>query len=217
MKSLLLKLTAFILHPIKYCTSGAIIVGSRLRIQKGNSLHLDHTHVKKSDIFVYGTNTSIEFDNADIHNSTILVMGNNCRLTINNGAKVYNLHLAIKSNDCIVTIGHNTSFGGGTVVCAGTGNSILFGNNCMIAEGVDIWNSDTHVITVKGEDLNNHKPITIRDHVWIGKDVTVLKGVNIGDNAIIGMKSVVTHDILPGTINAGIPARVLQEDANWRH
>lgn len=144
-------------------------------------------------------------------------MGNNCHLTIHESAKIYNINLCIKSNDCTVTIGNYSSFGGGNIVCAGDGNSILFGKNCMIAEGVDIWNSNTHVITVNGHDLENHKPIIIHDHVWLGKDVTVLKGVTIGENAIIGMKSVVTHNICPGTINAGVPTRELQKNANWRH
>ena len=85
----------------------------------------------------------------------------------------------------------------------------------MIAEGVDIWNSDTHIITIKGKKIENHKPISIQNHVWLGKDVTVLKGVTIGENAIVGMKSVVTHDIGPGVISAGIPAIEIHEGANW--
>ena len=85
----------------------------------------------------------------------------------------------------------------------------------MIAEGVDIWNSDTHVISINGKKLESYKPIVFKDHVWLGKNVTVLKGVTIGENSIVGMRSVVTHDIRPGTVNAGVPAKELMDGANW--
>lgn len=86
----------------------------------------------------------------------------------------------------------------------------------MIAENVEIWNSDTHVITYQGGYLNNDSPIQIHNHVWLGKGVTVLKGVVIGENAIVGMKSLVTKNINPNTINAGIPSKEIRDQVNWR-
>lgn len=55
------------------------------------------------------------------------------------------------------------------------------------------------------------QPTRIGDRVWIGAQVTVLKGVNIGEGAVIGAGSVVTHDIPPSSIAVGIPARVLRQ------
>lgn len=51
-------------------------------------------------------------------------------------------------------------------------------------------------------------PITIGRNVWIGSGTTVLPGVTIGDNAIIGAASVVTHDIPADTIALGSPAKI---------
>ena len=53
-------------------------------------------------------------------------------------------------------------------------------------------------------------PITVGDDVWIGANCTIVKGVTIGSGAIIGANSVVTTDIPPLAIAAGVPARVLK-------
>ncbi len=54
-------------------------------------------------------------------------------------------------------------------------------------------------------------PITIGNNVWIGANVTVLPGVTIGDDAVIGAGSVITKDIPPGVLAVGNPCRVLRE------
>ena len=51
-----------------------------------------------------------------------------------------------------------------------------------------------------------HKPVVIEDNVWIGEYATVLKGVTIGEGAIVGCHAVVTKDVAPYTIVAGNPA-----------
>lgn len=53
-------------------------------------------------------------------------------------------------------------------------------------------------------------PITIKDKVWIGRNVIVLKGVTIGEGAVIGAGAVVTHDVPAYTVVAGNPARIVK-------
>lgn len=55
----------------------------------------------------------------------------------------------------------------------------------------------------------SHAKIKIGNNVWLGENVTICKGVTIGDNCIIGIGSVVTKSIPPNSIAAGIPARVI--------
>ncbi|MCQ2515275.1 MAG: hypothetical protein MJ094_00245 [Saccharofermentans sp.] len=72
--------------------------------------------------------------------------------------------------------------------------------------------SDAHKVI--GND-NEAREISIGNHVWIGSRVTVLKGVSIGDGAIIAAGSVVTKDVPAHSMVAGCPARVVKEYVEW--
>ena len=54
-------------------------------------------------------------------------------------------------------------------------------------------------------------PVVIKDHVWIGSNVTIMPGVTIGENSVIGAGSVVTKDIPANVVACGVPCRVLRE------
>ena len=59
-------------------------------------------------------------------------------------------------------------------------------------------------------------PIVIGDHVWIGVNATILKGVRIGSGAVIAAGAVVVRDVAPNSLVGGVPARVLKENVTWR-
>ena len=74
----------------------------------------------------------------------------------------------------------------------------------------------THSIFYKQNNIKNDwvepielppLPINIGNDVWIGRDTTILDGVTIGDGAVIGARSVVTKDVAPYSITAGVPAK----------
>lgn len=60
------------------------------------------------------------------------------------------------------------------------------------------------------QGLEDAKPITVGSNVWFGGNVTVLPGVTIGDNVVIGAGSVVTHDIPSNSVAVGNPCRVIR-------
>lgn len=91
---------------------------------------------------------------------------------------------------------------------------IEIGENVAISHDVTIMDSDAHEGLWEGYEKT--KPIKIGNHVWIGTRVTILKGVTIGDNAIIAAGSVVTKDVPNNTIVAGVPAKVIKTDINWK-
>lgn len=76
-----------------------------------------------------------------------------------------------------------------------------------------IRDNDGHEI-VNGEEPS--KPIVIGNHVWIGERATILKGVTIGDGAIVAANAVVTKDVEPNTLVGGVPARVIRRGVEWK-
>jgi acetyltransferase-like isoleucine patch superfamily enzyme len=60
--------------------------------------------------------------------------------------------------------------------------------------------------------INYARDINIGKHVWIGAYVNILKGVTIGDNSIIGIRSIVTKNIPQNCIALGVPAKVIREN-----
>lgn len=91
---------------------------------------------------------------------------------------------------------------------------ITIGEDVAIADNVTIRDSDNHFITSQ-PDCKMTKPIRIGNHVWIGMNATVLKGVTIGDGAIIAAGAVVTKDVPERCLAAGVPARVIKENVTW--
>lgn len=89
---------------------------------------------------------------------------------------------------------------------------ITIGNYVFLAPYVQLYTVN-HPIHLEKRDADYEytKPITIKDHVWIGGNTTVLPGVTIGENSIIGAGSVVTKDIPANVIAAGNPCRILRE------
>ncbi|HTF32210.1 MAG TPA: acyltransferase [Myxococcota bacterium] len=82
--------------------------------------------------------------------------------------------------------------------------AILCGRRAWIGPGARLIDADQHALD--SEHPERIAPITLGDHVWITADVTVLRGVSIGDHCVIGTRSVVTRDIPPHTMAHGIPA-----------
>ena len=58
-------------------------------------------------------------------------------------------------------------------------------------------------------------PIHIGNHVWVGVRAIILKGVTIGDGAIIAAGSVVTRDVPANTLVGGVPAKIIKDNISW--
>lgn len=114
--------------------------------------------------------------------------------------------------DARLAIGESTYFTGGTVLCT---ESIEIGESCAIGWDVTIMDSDMHPLVVEGEPSPMTKPIKIGNHVWIGAGARILKGVTIGDGAVIAGGAIVTKEVAPRTLVGGNPARLLKKDVEW--
>ena len=121
-----------------------------------------------------------------------------------------------------ISIGKNTILGARSIIdCA---QSVTIGDEVLISYDCIIADSDNHSLSRKRRagDLERwrqgthdwsdvHKaPIVIKDGAWIGARVIILRGVTIGEGAIVSMGSVVSLDVAPNTIVMGNPARAVK-------
>lgn len=90
---------------------------------------------------------------------------------------------------------------------------ISIGDDVAISKGVTIRDSDNHQVSGGGR---KSAPIRIGNHVWIGINATVLKGVAIGDGAIVAAGAVVTRDVPERALVAGVPARIIKTEIDWK-
>ncbi|MDT3401763.1 acyltransferase [Mucilaginibacter terrae] len=113
--------------------------------------------------------------------------------------------------------GNNLSIGASSfinknVILDARFGKIQIGSNVDIGQDTHIWttehdpNDDLH--SVKGGD------VTIEDHVWISTRVTLLPGITIGKGAVVACGSIVTKDVAPLAIVAGVPAKVIGQRTN---
>lgn len=113
-----------------------------------------------------------------------------------------------------LTIGHATNVNGlGTrVLCA---EAITIGAHCTLSWDVQLLDNDFHAVTVDGVERPSVAPVVIGDRVWIGTRAVVLKGVTVGDGAVIAAGAVVTSDVPAGAVVAGVPAKVVGRADSW--
>ncbi|MGN1325597.1 MAG: sugar O-acetyltransferase [Candidatus Spyradenecus sp.] len=113
------------------------------------------------------------------------------------GSDVYIGYNCIFQDDAPITIGDGTLIGAGTILSAP--EHPLLPEERMV-----------HDATGALRYVTRSKPVTIGRCCWFGVGVRVLPGVTIGDGAVIGAGAVVTRDVPPRTIVAGVPARALR-------
>jgi acetyltransferase-like isoleucine patch superfamily enzyme len=87
----------------------------------------------------------------------------------------------------------------------------------MFSFNVDIRNGDSHSIFSQesGKRINWAKNVEIGNHVWLGAHTQIIGGTKIGQNSIIGIRSLVNGAISENSIAVGIPAKVVKTGFTW--
>lgn len=143
--------------------------------------------------------------------TSLLKILKNAEITVQKGFDIFAGAHIILMPDAKLTLGSGYINRNLKIRCF---KEISIGSDVAISENVTIWDSDAHVII--GKETEMTKPIKIGNRVWIGTNCTILKGVNIGDGAIIAAGSVVTKNIPANCLAAGVPAKVIKENVAWK-
>jgi len=193
---------------------GSCVAKLKVSVADGNDVVFESAHVGKSSLDVEGVGNSFTCSSM-LHKVNIHIAGNNNTVTLL-GAKLNSADIVVRGNGCSVVIGKGSSMGSGSIICMGKDTEIVIGENTMMADDIEIWNTDSHgIFDLEHNLLNPSKSVRIGNHVWLGKYAKVLKGVTIGDDAVIGMGATVTKDVRPNTLNVGSPAREVREGITW--
>lgn len=135
---------------------------------------------------------------------------------------------------CVLTAGEVYCGGDSTIVLHGpvvaTRSAIVDARNggSIVAEPDQLWAAHVYLATDdmhRLEDLHTRERlnpfgahIRLGPHVWLGRDVVVTGHAEIGEGAVIGMRSLVRgQKVPPHTVAVGSPARVVREDVTWSH
>ena len=117
----------------------------------------------------------------------------------------------IRCHEGVVEIGDKTVFGQDCTVSAY--QYVRIGEQCVIADRAMFIDFDHGVVDVEAPIRRQgiyKRDVVVGSNVWIGYGACVLRGVRIGDNAIVGTNSVVTRDVPANAVVGGVPARVIR-------
>lgn len=143
---------------------------------------------------------------------------------------ILDCNVTFESSEGEVLIGNEVYIGASTIICR---SRIEFENNIFVAWGCYFYDHDSHSLDFKERQLDvkrqledfrsgkrfiesknwdvvNTKPIKVCSNCWIGMNCIVLKGVTIGEGAVVAAGSVVTKDVPAWSVVAGNPARVVK-------
>ncbi|MDW4573867.1 acyltransferase [Microbacterium sp. M3] len=119
---------------------------------------------------------------------------------------------SLRNPGIALTIGDGTYIGPYSVI--GVGGPIIIGERCQFGAGVTLI-AENHEVTAHGVSAHDviRKGITIGSGTWIGHRATVLDGVELGENCVVGAGAVVTRSFPAGTTLVGVPARPVTSSA----
>lgn len=127
---------------------------------------------------------------------------------------------AVAAGACVqgaVSIGENCSVQMYSILCGYKGSPITIGNNvriaahCMMVSANHRFSDPDKPIRTQGMDF---APITIEDDVWVASRVNIMAGVTVGRGSVLAAGAVVTKDVPPFSIMAGVPAKCIGKRGN---
>lgn len=184
---------------------------------------IDWEELKKKEDYEYLISNGIETEYGFValggkpiiqkHPNSRIIIGKGVTLLSDSNYNVAGINHPVILSTCaenaVIRIEDGCGMSGTSVVAV---ESITIGRNTMLGVNTNVYDTDFHPIDpIKRSNQKSiidakSKPVVIGENVWIGANSTVLKGVNIEDNAVIGAYSLVNKKIEPNSLYAGTPA-----------
>lgn len=168
-------------------------------------------------LHLFASNCTIEIRTKHFGDVHVYMYGNNHCLAVDECVTFKKGVICFEDNDCQISIGTGTTIEEATLSAVEDRCSIQIGKDCLISSKIYMSTSDAHTIldNDNGTRINRPGSIDISDHVWIGYNVTINRGVTILSESVIAGNSVVTKDVPQNVIVAGVPAKIIKTNINW--
>ena len=209
---------------ILFSLKNDILITSYLYLKKIINIHDNDLHRilvrKKTAISISNiSNIKIKYGStltlgekwiANDPSQTLFVLKDKASLVLEGNFKVYSGSKIYVNDNATLKIGWGYMNSDVKISCF---EQIEIGKHVVISENVHIRDSDNHKIHFP--EHFQTAPIKIGDHVWIGINAIILKGVTIGNGAVIAAGALVNKDVPPNSIVAGVPAKVIKKEIKW--
>ncbi|MGB8330582.1 MAG: acyltransferase [Polyangiales bacterium] len=193
--------------------------GTKVMVKgQGNVLDLGKARLHQVEIEIEGSHNLLRFHpTCKLVGVSFRLLGDEIRVELGESVKISRWgEFVLMGDRAAIRIEHHTTVESARFFAHG-GTKIEIGPDCMLAYDVEVRTSDSHSIldAATGKRINPDQSVRIGEHVWLGARSVVLKGVSIGDRSVIATGAIVSRDIGPGVVAAGIPATEIRNGVTW--
>ena len=200
-------------------------VPNRFYMVMADGRHLENPEVDGFTVRFAGSGNIVEIHegsrfintSAALSNGSTLLIGRTHRSGIRNVA----FNLSSAGHGKKVSIGEKSSLNEARFEMHDSSHAeVKIGRDNLWSKGISVRPDDLHQMydITTGEILIFPEPIIIGDHVWVGADVTFMKGSAVASNSIVGNGALITNKFAEEYVAiGGIPATIIRSNVNWRH
>lgn len=180
-----------------------LIIGEKVQIGKDVEINI-------------GSNCNLYIGNhVNLGSNGLIRCEDNASILIGNGCRFENYKIVSRSH---IIMGENNVFNEGLILIAERDSKIEIGKDVLVSSNVHMRSGSGHSLFDITEGINLSKKashILIKNHVWIGQDVTILYNTELNDGCMVGAKSLVKGIYEPQSLLYGVPAKTMKKHIGW--
>lgn len=145
--------------------------------------------------------------------------GNNNTVVIDEFCSCNQADFWIEDDGNTIHLGKHTCLAGKIQLAAMEGTKIEIGEDCLFSSNIAMRTGDSHSLTQcdSGKRINPSKHIVVGEHVWVGTNVTILKGTHVADHSVVGACSLLCKEYTKqNCVLVGVPAKEVKYNVDWK-